>query len=461
MAPFILQNQFRFVIRVKLTCAPFELSIQDVASSLGMNNLPEELLQRLAKDVEYRIYQVVEVFHHFHPIFKWAKQTSQEAARFTRHGKRTTMSTQDIEQAFQVMNIEPLYGHLSHMNSTFRRTVPNPANTGSKSTVPVFFVEDEEIDFDKVLRDERVTLPKAVSWHAHWLAVEGIQPLTADNPPKPPLSGTYDSHRSPCIFLTVFHRTKRSKAIPTSLSSRTCCTSRPDWQTFQTSQTCPIQRTTNLLQSAYCGLITSFQRAGTKNSRARESPSRRRTSESTPLSCSLGWPKCCHRYSKLGDLVRLWANSRDSPPSHPRSDSKRAAIYRTLCEFSLYSNFLSTTYPKEQLHQILPPLLSILLTSSLPPEPATLRRDASEILAYLSLQHGTTYPSLSERLTKTLLLALLSPDKTSGSREGAVRGLASLSPQAIERGLIESGGARVIGDDAVSDQDGEVLAVMV
>jgi len=105
-------------------------------------------------------------------------------------------------------------------------------------------------------------------------------------------------------------------------------------------------------------------------------------------------------------------------------------------------------------------LLSILLTSSLPPEPTTLRRDASEILAYLSLQHGTTYPSLSERLTKTLLLALLSPDKTSGSREGAVRGLASLSPQAIERGLIESGGARIIGEEAVTDQDGEVLAVM-
>lgn len=151
--------------------------------------------------------------------------------------------------------------------------------------------------------------------------------------------------------------------------------------------------------------------------------------------------------------------------------------------------------------------MSILLTSSLPSTPTTLRRDASEILAYLSLQHGTTYPSLSERLTKTLLLALLAPSKhldaasvtasanamlidsenadgenkasdvekvkekydffegrmhgSSGSREGAVRGLASLSPQAIERGLIESAGAKIIGEEAVSDDAGEVLAVMV
>ena len=149
-----------------------------------------------------------------------------------------------------------------------------------------------------------------------------------------------------------------------------------------------------------------------------------------------------------------------------------------------------------------------MLTASLPPSPPTLRRDASEILAYVSLQHGTTYPSLSERLTKTLLLALLAPSEhpvkeegpskmegledgdmdvdaegggpdgtgpgteqydffkgrmhgSSGSREGAVRGLASLSPQAVERGLIESAGARIIGAEARSDTEGEVGAVLV
>jgi transcription initiation factor TFIID subunit 6 len=50
---------------------------------------------------------------------------------------------------------------------------------------------------------------------------------------------------------------------------------------------------------------------------------------------------------------------------------------------------------------------------------------------------------------------------SSGSREGAVRGLASLSPQAVERGLIESAGARIIGAEARSDTGGEVGAVLV
>lgn len=63
--------------------------------------------------------------------------------------------------------------------------------------MPVYFLEDEEIDFDKALRDEKVILPKMVSWHAHWLAVEGIQPLTIDNPPRPPLSEQKSRKQSP------------------------------------------------------------------------------------------------------------------------------------------------------------------------------------------------------------------------------------------------------------------------
>lgn len=100
-----------------------------------------------------------------------------------RHGRRTTMTTSDIDQALRVLNIEPLYGHSPYNPPSFRRALPFPQVPAAG---PVYFVEDEEIDFDRVLREEKIALPKGVSWTAHWLAVEGVQPLIPENPPAIP-----------------------------------------------------------------------------------------------------------------------------------------------------------------------------------------------------------------------------------------------------------------------------------
>jgi transcription initiation factor TFIID subunit 6 len=93
------------------------------------------------------------------------------------------MTTSDIDQALRVLNIEPLYGHSPHNPPTFRRALPFPQLSAAG---PVYFVEDEEVDFDRVLRDEKIALPKGVSWTAHWLAIEGVQPLIPENPPAIP-----------------------------------------------------------------------------------------------------------------------------------------------------------------------------------------------------------------------------------------------------------------------------------
>ncbi len=100
-----------------------------------------------------------------------------------RHGRRSVLTTADIDQALRVLNIEPLYGHTPYNPTTFRRALPFPQ---LQSAGTVFFVEDEEIDFDRVFREEKIALPKGVSWTAHWLAVEGVQPLIPENPPAIP-----------------------------------------------------------------------------------------------------------------------------------------------------------------------------------------------------------------------------------------------------------------------------------
>lgn len=106
-----------------------------------------------------------------------------------RHARRTTLTTSDIDQALRVLNIEPLYGHFPHNPPNFRRALPFPQLPTAGT---VYFVEDEEIDFDRVLREEKLTLPKGVSWTAHWLAVEGVQPLIPENPPAIPKENNVD-----------------------------------------------------------------------------------------------------------------------------------------------------------------------------------------------------------------------------------------------------------------------------
>lgn len=141
-------------------------SVRDVAESLNIVGLSDAVMSALASDVEYRIHQVVE-----------------EAARFMRHARRTTLTTADIDQALRVLNIEPLYGHFPHNPPTFRKAPPFPQ---LQSAGTVYYVEDEEVDFDRVIREEKITLPKGVNWTAHWLAVEGVQPLIPENPPAIP-----------------------------------------------------------------------------------------------------------------------------------------------------------------------------------------------------------------------------------------------------------------------------------
>ncbi len=49
--------------------------------------------------------------------------------------------------------------------------------------VPLHYVEDEEIDFDKILEaGPKIGIGRGVGWGAHWLAIEGVQPAVPQNP---------------------------------------------------------------------------------------------------------------------------------------------------------------------------------------------------------------------------------------------------------------------------------------
>jgi histone H3/H4 len=64
-------------------------TVNDVAESVGLQNLDPEVAQTLASDVEYRLHEII-----------------QEAVKFMRHAKRTILSPADINNALRVLNVE-------------------------------------------------------------------------------------------------------------------------------------------------------------------------------------------------------------------------------------------------------------------------------------------------------------------------------------------------------------------
>jgi transcription initiation factor TFIID subunit 6 len=64
-------------------------SLKIIAESAGVTNLSDELAQVMVADVEYRLREV-----------------AAEAIKFMKHSKRSRMTTEDVNNALRLRNIE-------------------------------------------------------------------------------------------------------------------------------------------------------------------------------------------------------------------------------------------------------------------------------------------------------------------------------------------------------------------
>lgn len=201
-------------------------TVKDVAESLGLENVSEDVLKALAMDVEYRILEIIE-----------------QAVKFKRHSKSDILTTDDIAKALKVLNVEPLYGYhdtvfASRPNNTLNispnsninnnsnqatisttvvttatSNMTNTATTkGTNGNVPadgntlngsstvedmrhveftrvnvsggqqIYYLNEEEIDFDKLINEPLPAVPRLPTFTTHWLAIEGVQPNIIQNP---------------------------------------------------------------------------------------------------------------------------------------------------------------------------------------------------------------------------------------------------------------------------------------
>lgn len=130
-------------------------NVRDVGESVGISNLPPQIVEELARDVDYRVAQVLE-----------------EALKFMRHSKRTTLTTQDISNALKVLNVEPLYGYESTRPLRFGEASLGPGQ-------PLYYVEDEEVDFEKLINQPLPKVPREITFTGRYrpVSLDTMYPL--------------------------------------------------------------------------------------------------------------------------------------------------------------------------------------------------------------------------------------------------------------------------------------------
>ena len=139
-------------------------SVKLMGESVGVSNLNDDAAMRLSEDLEYRLKEII-----------------QDAAKFMRQMKRKTLTCADMDHALRAKNLEPLYGFYASEYIPFRHT-----SGGGKD---LYFTEEKEVGLVELVNSPLARLPCDVSIRAHWLCVEGVQPVIPENPPPATLDG--------------------------------------------------------------------------------------------------------------------------------------------------------------------------------------------------------------------------------------------------------------------------------
>ncbi|CAD6567611.1 MAG: hypothetical protein TREMPRED_003748 [Tremellales sp. Tagirdzhanova-0007] len=378
-------------------------SVSEVAASLPIDLLAPGAADSLASDVEYRLHLIL-----------------QEAKKFMVHAKRGTLLPEDVEYAMEALNVEPVMVPPRPLPQPPFTAVPFSTSSGAPQQL--YHVVDDEIDFATYLKQPLppgLANSAGVTWKAHWLAVEGVQPAIPENPA--PGSRAGPSRTPAPVTGSAALRPSARSTLPQEL------------------QLYFSRLTTSLIPSSSAEDLQRHRDAALASLRSDAAVA-----------------------GILVYLVKWFAESIGTCLIGP------TGIIGSLLDGieAILDNEMIFLEP--YLHQLLAPVMSVLLTVPLGPHPPSssnsgsqqssygLRIRASEVLGKIGAVYGPSYPGLLPRLVSTLTRTFQSSPFPSplgaahppaGRYEGAALGLAALGAPAVLSGLWGNGGEQMVRID--------------
>ncbi|KAI8148420.1 transcription initiation factor TFIID subunit 6 [Fennellomyces sp. T-0311] len=342
-------------------------TIKNIGESLGITNLKDDVATALAQDVEYRVHELI-----------------QEATKFMRHSKRSKLSVDDVNSALRLKNVEPLYGYASSDAPKFRKTTVNATD--------IYFAEDNEVDFDTILSKPLPKIPLDVSFTAHWLAIEGVQPAIPQNPTPGDAKADLLSKRT-----TKTHSGTTSDQVDVKPLVKHVL-SKELQMYFERITEAVLSDDERLRSQAYESL--------------RNDPG-------------------------LHQLLPYFVQHIHKKVSQNHKDLDILGAMLSMAHSLLNNKHL---FVEPYLHQLIPPILTCLVGRTICENPMqqdhwSVRHRAASLIASICAEYGKAYHTLQPRITKTLLRAFMDPAKPLTTQYGAIIGLDHLGTE-VSRVLI-------------------------
>lgn len=139
-------------------------SIKLIAESIGVSNLNEEATRELASDLSFIVKSIL-----------------VDAQKFARRSRRKKIVPSDIDYSLKARSLEPIYGFTSTDQVPFRCATSTGGNGSGRS---LFYSDEQIVDLIDLIsiNNQSVKIPNDFAIHAHWLAIEGVQPSVPENP---------------------------------------------------------------------------------------------------------------------------------------------------------------------------------------------------------------------------------------------------------------------------------------